>query len=151
YDDTPVLIITARDQLSDRIRGLDSGADDYIVKPFQRDELLARLRAAVRRGRGRVTPLLRWRGIVLDPAERSVVHDGDRVCLGVYEYRTLLALMEARGRTLGRDYLQGRLYGDDDAVASNTVAVYVHQLRRKLCEELIVTVHGHGYRLGDAA
>lgn len=150
YDDTPVLIITARDQLSDRIRGLDNGADDYIVKPFQRDELLARLRAVVRRSRGRVTPVLRWRDIVLDPAERSVSHGGERVHLGMHEYRTLLALMEARGRVLSRDHLQGRLYGDEDTVGSNTVAVYIHQLRRKFCEELVVTVHGYGYRLGDA-
>ncbi|NZA24799.1 response regulator transcription factor [Luteimonas sp. SJ-92] len=149
YDTTPVLIITARDQLSDRIRGLDSGADDYIVKPFQRDELLARLRAVVRRSRGRVAPVLRWRDIALDPAERTVTRAGERVHLGVHEYRTLLALMESQGRTLSRDQLHDRLYGDDGAIESNTVAVYIHQLRRKLGEQLVVTVHGYGYRLGD--
>jgi two-component system OmpR family response regulator len=148
YDATPVLILTARDQLSERIRGLDRGADDYIVKPFQRDELLARLRAVVRRSRGHVTPLLRWRDVELDPAQSRVSRGGERVALGMFEYRTLLALMEANGRTLTREFLQGRIYGEDDAVGSNTVAVYIHQLRRKLGAEVILTVHGFGYRLG---
>jgi two-component system, OmpR family, response regulator len=150
YDATPVLIITARDQLSDRIRGLDSGADDYIVKPFQRDELLARLRAVVRRSQGRVAPVLRWRDVVLNPAERSVTRGGERVPLGAHEYRTLLALMESQGRVVSRDYLEDRLYGGNGTIESNTVAVYIHQLRRKLGEEVVVTVHGYGYRLGDA-
>ncbi|MEZ0471778.1 response regulator transcription factor [Luteimonas salinilitoris] len=149
YDTTPVLIITARDQLSDRIRGLDSGADDYIVKPFQRDELLARLRAVVRRSRGRVAPQLRWRDVVLDPAERSVTRGGTPVPLGVHEYRTLLALMECQGRVLDRERLEDRIYGGDGAIGSNTVAVYIHQLRRKLGGDIVVTVHGYGYRLGD--
>lgn len=150
YDATPVLIITARDQLSDRIRGLDSGADDYIVKPFQRDELLARLRAVVRRSQGRVAPVLRWRDVVLNPAERSVTRAGERVSLGAHEYRTLLALMESQGRVVSRDFLEDRLYGGNGTIESNTVAVYIHQLRRKLGEGLVVTVHGYGYRLGDA-
>lgn len=150
YDATPVLIITARDQLSDRIRGLDSGADDYIVKPFQRDELLARLRAVVRRSQGRVAPVLRWRDVVLNPAERSVSRGGERVPLGAHEYRTLLALMESQGRVVSRDFLEDRLYGGNGTIESNTVAVYIHQLRRKLGEEVVVTVHGYGYRLGDA-
>ncbi|WP_368564212.1 response regulator transcription factor [Pseudoxanthomonas sp. UTMC 1351] len=150
YDATPVLIITARDQLSDRIRGLDSGADDYIVKPFQRDELLARLRAVVRRSQGRVAPVLRWRDVVLNPAERSVTRAGERVSMGAHEYRTLLALMESQGRVVSRDFLEDRLYGGNGTIESNTVAVYIHQLRRKLGEEVVVTVHGYGYRLGDA-
>lgn len=150
YDATPVLIITARDQLSDRIRGLDSGADDYIVKPFQRDELLARLRAVVRRSQGRVAPVLRWRDVVLNPAERSVTRAGERVTLGAHEFRTLLALMESQGRVVSRDFLEDRLYGGNGTIESNTVAVYIHQLRRKLGEEVVVTVHGYGYRLGDA-
>ncbi|WP_149195166.1 response regulator transcription factor [Luteimonas suaedae] len=149
YDTTPVLIITARDQLSDRIRGLDNGADDYIVKPFQRDELLARLRAVVRRSRGRVAPQLRWRDVVLDPAERSVTRGGAPVALGAHEYRTLLALMECQGRVLDRERLEERIYGSDGVIGSNTVAVYIHQLRRKLGEDIVVTVHGYGYRLGD--
>ncbi|MDH5823316.1 response regulator transcription factor [Luteimonas sp. RD2P54] len=151
YDTTPVLIITARDRLSDRIRGLDGGADDYILKPFQRDELLARLRAVVRRSRGRVAPQLRWRDLVLDPATRSVTLGGAPVALGAHEYRTLLALMECEGRVLARAHLEDRIYGGDGAIGSNTVAVYVHQLRRKLGEDVVVTVHGYGYRLGDPA
>lgn len=150
YDATPVLIITARDQLSDRVRGLDGGADDYIVKPFQRDELLARLRAVVRRSRGQVTQLLHWRQIELNPAERSVTRDGERVSLSAFEYRTLLALMEANGRTLSREFLEAYLYREENNVGSNTVAVFIHQLRRKLGSDLIVTAPGHGYRLGNS-
>jgi len=151
YDTTPVLIVTARDQLSDRIRGLDAGADDYLVKPFPFDELCARLRAVLRRSQGRVAPILRPGEIVLDPARRAVTRAGAPVRLSVHEYRTLLALMESRGRVVGRDHLEDRVYGGSGTIESNTIAVYVHQLRRKLGEQLIVTVHGYGYRLaGDA-
>lgn len=149
YDPTPVLIITARDQLSDRVRGLDAGADDYIVKPFQRDEMLARLRAVLRRSRGAVTPVLHWRDVEIDPAARTVSLGGRRVSLSDHEFRLLLALFESRGRVLSRDQLQGRLYGDDTDIGSNTVAVYVHQLRRKLGDDVIVTEFGFGYRVGD--
>jgi two-component system OmpR family response regulator len=149
YDPTPVLIITARDQLSDRVRGLDAGADDYIVKPFQRDEMLARLRAVLRRSRGVVTPLLQWRDIEIDPAARTVTRAGLRVALSSHEFRLLLALFESRGRVLSRDQLQGRLYGDNTEIGSNTVAVYVHQLRRKLGDDVVVTVLGFGYRAGE--
>jgi len=150
YDTTPVLIITARDQLSDRVRGLDAGADDYIVKPFEAGELGARLRAVVRRTQGRVAPVLRHGDIVLDPADRSV-RQGDRpVRLGVHEYRTLLALMERPGRVIARETLESLVYGGDGAIESNTIAVYIHQLRKKLGDGVIATVHGFGYRLGDA-
>ena len=151
YDPTPVLIITARDQLSDRVRGLDAGADDYIVKPFQRDEMLARLRAVLRRSRGAVTPLLRWRDIEIDPAARTVTRGGERVGLSAHEFRILQALFESRARVLSRDQLQDRLYGGEAEVGSNTVAVYVHQLRRKLGDDVVVTEIGFGYRLGDEA
>lgn len=149
YDSTPVLIITARDQLSDRVRGLDAGADDYIVKPFQRDEMLARLRAVLRRSSGAVTPVLRWRDIEIDPAARTVTREGRRVGLSAHEFRLLVALFESRGRVLSRDQLQDRLYGDDTEIGSNTVAVYVHQLRRKLGDGVVVTELGFGYRVGD--
>ncbi|NYT73545.1 response regulator transcription factor [Halomonas sp. ATBC28] len=149
YDPTPVLIITARDQLSDRVRGLDVGADDYIVKPFQRDEMLARLRAVLRRSRGAVTPVLRWRDVEIDPAARVVTREGQRISLSAHEFRLLLALFESRGRVLSRDQLQDRLYGDDTEIGSNTVAVFVHQLRRKLGDGVVVTELGFGYRLGD--
>ena len=149
YDPTPVLIITARDQLSDRVRGLDAGADDYIVKPFQRDEMLARLRAVLRRSRGAVTATLRWREVEIDPGARTVTRDGKRVGLSASEFGILLALFESRGRVLSRDQLQDRLYGADTEVGSNTVAVYVHQLRRKLGDEVVLTELGFGYRAGD--
>jgi two-component system, OmpR family, response regulator len=151
YDQTPVLIITARDQLSDRVRGLDAGADDYIVKPFQRDEMLARLRAVLRRSRGGVTPVLRWRDVEIDPAARTVTRAGSRIALSASEFRLLLTLFESRGRMLSRDQLQDRLYGDDVEIGSNTIAVYVHQLRRKLGDGVVVTELGYGYRAGDVS
>lgn len=150
YDTTPVLIVTARDQLSDRIRGLDAGADDYILKPFQTDELCARLRAVVRRSQGRVAPSLAYQDVVLDPASRTVSRAGEPVKLGVHEYRTLLALMERQGRVIARDMLESLVYGGDGTIESNTIAVYIHLLRRKLGEDLITTVHGYGYRIGEA-
>lgn len=149
YDTTPVLIITARDQLGDRILGLDAGADDYLVKPFQIDELLARLRAVLRRSQGRVAPTLRYRDIAVDPARRSVTRNGVPVRLGAHEYRTLLALMERQGRAIARDRLEDLVYEGMGAIESNTIAVYIHQLRRKLGDDLIATVHGYGYRLGE--
>ena len=148
YDPTPVLIVTARDRLSDRVSGLDAGADDYLVKPFQSDELLARLRALVRRAQGRVTPQLSWRGVTVDPASRTTRRDGSEVRLGASEYRTLLALMERRGRVVPREILEALVYGGEGTIESNTIAVYVHQLRRKFGEDFIATVHGIGYRIG---
>jgi two-component system OmpR family response regulator len=150
YDTTPVLILTARDKLSDRIAGLDAGADDYLVKPFQPDELGARLRAVLRRAQGRVAPVLAVKAVRLDPARRSVTLRDEPVPLSVHEYRTLLALMERSGRVVTRHQLEEAVYGGDSTIESNTVAVYVHQLRRKLGDDLIVTVHGHGYRMGEA-
>jgi two-component system, OmpR family, response regulator len=149
YDATPALIITARDQLGDRIRGLDAGADDYIVKPFQIDELLARLRAVLRRASGHVAPVLQYGNISVDPARRAVTRGGQPVRLSVHEYRTLLALMERQGRAVARSHLEDLIYGGSASIESNTIAVYIHQLRRKLGENLIATVHGFGYRLGE--
>lgn len=147
YDATPVIIITARDRLSERIQGLDAGADDYIVKPFQLDELHARLRAVVRRSRNAVVSALRCRDIVLEPARRCVTRDGVEVGLSAHEYMTLLALMERIGQTVNREQLETAVYGHSVALESNTVAVYIHQLRRKLGDKLITTVHGMGYRI----
>ncbi|KCV56176.1 response regulator transcription factor [Bordetella bronchiseptica] len=149
YDTTPVLLVTARDQLSDRIRGLDGGADDYIVKPFELDELLARLRAVLRRSHNQVAPLMRHGELLVDPAARQVSRAGRPVALSQSEYRTLLALMQRRGRTVSREQLEHDVYGTSVALESNTVAVYVHQLRRKLGDDLIETVHGYGYRIGQ--
>ena len=149
YDSTPVLVLTARGQLSDRIRGLDDGADDYLVKPFQFDELLARIRALTRRSHGRVVPELSCGEVRLNPDKRVVARGGERVALSVHEYRTLLALMERPGRVVTRDFLQRVVYGDDSDIESNTIAVFIHQLRRKLGDDVIETVHGHGYMIGE--
>lgn len=150
YDTTPVLIITARDQLSERVRGLDAGADDYVVKPFQFDELYARLRAVLRRSQGRVAPLLSCGELQLDPSRREVTFRGQPTALSLHEYRTLFALMERKGRPVTRSQLEDAVYGGNGHIESNTIAVYIHQLRRKFGEELVVTVPGLGYRLGEA-
>ena len=149
YDSTPVLMLTARGQLSDRIRGLDDGADNYLVKPFQFDELLARIRALTRRSHGRVVPELSCGEVRLNPDKRVVTRGGERVALSVHEYRTLLALMDRPGRVVTRDFLQRVVYGDDSDIESNTIAVFIHQLRRKLGDDVIETVHGHGYMIGE--
>ena len=149
YDATPALIITARDQLGDRIGGLDAGADDYIVKPVQIDELLARLRAVLRRTRGQVAPVLTYNDISVDPARRVVTRGGEPVRLSMHEFRTLLVLMERQGEAIRRSNLEDLIYGGSPIIESNTISVYIHQLRRKLGEDLITTVHGYGYRLGE--
>nr|WP_255695992.1 MULTISPECIES: response regulator transcription factor [Achromobacter] len=147
FDTTPVLIITARDRLSERIQGLDAGADDYLVKPFQLDELLARLRAVLRRSSNSVVSALRCRDVVLEPAGRVVKRGGQEVSLSAHEYHTLLALMQRMGHTVSRDQLEVAVYGSSGTIESNTVAVYIHQLRRKLGDGLIETQHGLGYRM----
>lgn len=150
HDPTPVVILTASGQLSARIVGLDAGADDYLVKPFQLDELWARLRALSRRSEGRVISLLTLGDIVLDRSRHVVTRGGQRVALSAYEYRTLLALLERPGHVLARDHLQAVVYGHASNIESNTIAVYIHQLRRKLGDELITTVHGQGYMIAGA-
>ena len=152
YDVTPVLILTARGQLSERIAGLDAGADDYLLKPFQFDELWARVRAVIRRSQGRVVPLLTCGEVQLDLAKRIVTRAGVRVALSAHEYRTLLALLERPGHIVTRDYLHEMVYGGASAIESNTIAVFIHQLRRKLGDNIITTVHGQGYMIegGDA-
>lgn len=150
YDSTPVLIITARGRLSERIKGLDTGADDYLIKPFELDELLARVRAVTRRSQGRVVADLRCGDVRVDPERRIVTRRGERVVLSAHEYRTLLAFIERPGRVVTRDHLEQIVYGNDNALGSNTIAVFIHQLRRKLGEHIIATVHGHGYMLGSA-
>lgn len=149
YDATPALIITARDQLGDRIRGLDAGADDYLVKPFQIEELLARLRAVLRRVNGQIAPVLQYKNISVDRVRRIVMRGDQHVRLSVHEFRTLLALMERQGRVVPRSHLEDLIYGGSTTIESNTIAVYIHQLRRKLGDDLIATVHGHGYCLGS--
>lgn len=150
-DSTPVLLLTARDTVGDRVHGLDLGADDHLGKPFDLEELAARLRAVVRRGQGRSAPSLVWGGLVLDPARREVTLDSAPVSLSRREFAVLEALMERPGIILSREDLQERLYGWLDEVESNTVEVHVHKLRAKLWRDVIRTVRGVGYRMGDPA
>ena len=146
-DTTPVLVLTARDALPDRVTGLDAGADDYLVKPFELDELLARLRAVLRRHAGRADSALEHAGVRLDPATREVSKDGVPVLLSAREFAVLEALMQRPGAVLSRAQLEDRLYGWGDAVESNAVSVYVHQLRKKLGAEFIQSMRGVGYFL----
>ncbi len=141
----PVLILTARDAVQDRIAGLDSGADDYVVKPIDLDELAARLRALVRRSRGVPDPLLRVGTLTLDAASRGVARDGHAVELQPKEFMLLQELMLNAGRVLSREQLEERLYPWGEEVESNAVEVHVHHLRRKLGAETVKTIRGVGY------
>lgn len=144
---TPVLLLTARNATQDRIAGLDTGADDYLGKPFDVDELAARVRAIVRRGHGRASPLLRVGDISLDPASRELIKDGRPISLSRREFTVLQALMEQPGRLLSRAQLEERLYGWQEEVESNAVEVHIHNLRAKLGRKVIETVRGEGYRV----
>lgn len=144
---TPVLVLTARDAVSDRIRGLDAGADDYLVKPLDLHELAARLRALVRRGSGQAQECLRAQDLVLDPAARGVTQAGALVCLSVREFDLLHALMLNADRVLSRDQLEQHLYSWGQEVESNAVEVHVHHLRKKLGSGCIKTLRGVGYLL----
>ena len=144
-DSTPVLVLTARDTLADRIAGLDAGGDDYLVKPFELTELQARLRALLRRSKGASGPLLQRGRVVLDPASHAVLLDGEPVEVSAREFATLQALMMNAGRVRTRSQLEDSLYGWGEEIGSNTVEVYIHNLRRKLYADLIRTVRGVGY------
>lgn len=141
----PVLILTARDTVEDRIKGLDSGGDDYLVKPFDLHELAARLRALVRRSRGEAAPLLRVGAVELDPAARRARFRGEPVELSSREFALLHELMLNAGRVLSREQLAEHLYAWGEEVESNALEVHVHHLRRKLAPGLIQTVRGVGY------
>jgi len=141
----PVLVITARDSVADRVRGLDAGADDYLVKPFDLDELSARIRALMRRHSGRASPLIEHGELVVDPATHAVTLKGVPVNLSGREFSLLQALLERPGVPLSRAQLEERIYGWGEEVESNTVEVYIHSLRRKLGTDLIRNVHGVGY------
>jgi two-component system OmpR family response regulator/two-component system response regulator QseB len=143
----PVLILTARDAIEDRVRGLDGGADDYLVKPADLDELAARIRALVRRSKGEADPTLRVGLLELNPAARTVSHDGEAVTLKPREFALLQELMLNAGRVRTREQLENSLYRWGDEIGSNTVEVHVHHLRRKLAPELIRTVRGVGYMM----
>jgi two-component system, OmpR family, response regulator QseB len=146
----PVLIITARDAVSDRVAGLDAGGDDYLVKPFDLDELAARVRALLRRKSGRSSSVLEHLGVVLDPATHRVTQQGKEVALSPREFALLQLLMEHRGRILSRAQLEERLYGWGEEVESNAVEVHIHGLRRKLGAQFISNVRGVGYRVSPA-
>ncbi len=143
----PVLVLTARDAVPDRIRGLDRGADDYVIKPVDLHELAARLRALVRRAHGQPQEQLRCGAIRLDPAARSVQYDGRPVSLSTREFDLLHALMLNAGRVLSREQLEQHLYSWGQEVESNAVEVHIHHLRRKLGVDAIQTVRGVGYVL----
>ena len=141
----PVLIMTARDALPDRVVGLDEGADDYVVKPFEPEELLARMRVALRRSEGRASPVLRHGDLVVDPAAHTVVRNGEPVALRAKEFALLLALLRGSGQVLSRQRLEQALYGFDEVLDSNALEVHMHHLRRKLGDGLVKTVRGVGY------
>ena len=144
-DVTPIIIITARDDVRSRVAGLDSGADDYLVKPFDLDELAARMRAAQRRSAGRGDPVIEHGDLRMNPVTREVRRAGELVTLSAKEFAVLEALLLRPGAVLSRAQLEDRLYGFGDTVASNAVEVYVHALRRKLGSDVIRTQRGAGY------
>jgi DNA-binding response OmpR family regulator len=146
----PVLILTARDAVTDRVKGLDLGADDYLVKPFSLDELSARIRAVMRRHAGRAEPLISFGGLTLDPSARKVTCRGRQVALSAREFSLLEALLDRPGKALSRAQLEERLYGWGEEVSSNSIEVHVHNLRKKLGEDAIRTVRGVGYAITGA-
>lgn len=142
---TPVLVLTARDAVHDRVRGLDLGADDYVIKPVDLNELGARLRALVRRAHGQVQDVLRAGAVSLDPSARQVSVQGEPVVLSTREFALLHLLMLNSGRVLSREQLEQKLYSSGNEVESNAIEVHIHHLRRKLGQDLIQTVRGVGY------
>jgi DNA-binding response OmpR family regulator len=146
-DRTPVLVATAKDAVAQRVEGLDSGADDYIVKPYDGDELLARIRALLRRAAGRAEPAYEHLGVSIDPTTREVTVGGHAVVLSAREWAVLEMLMARPGMVLSRRQLEEKLYSWKDDVSSNAVEVYIHGLRKKLGSSLIQNVRGVGYMI----
>jgi DNA-binding response OmpR family regulator len=144
-DATPVIVITARDATQDRIRGLDAGADDYVVKPFDIDELGARIRAAMRRSTGRAEPEIEIAGVRVNPGTKQVTRNGSPVTLSAREFAVVEALLLRPGAILSRAQIEDRLYGWGEEIESNAVEVYVHGIRKKLGARFIQTVRGVGY------
>ncbi|HEY1147977.1 MAG TPA: response regulator transcription factor [Pseudoduganella sp.] len=148
--DVPVLIVTARDSTADRVQGLDAGADDYLVKPFDLDELLARIRALLRRRVSRTTSIIRHGRVVLDLASHEASIDGAAVTLSAREFAVLRALLDEPGTVVAKSVLEEKLYGWNAEVESNTIDVYVHHLRKKFGQAFIQTVRGVGYKVAAA-
>ena len=144
-DATPVIILTARDEIQHRIAGLDAGADDYIVKPFDLDEVTARMRSVLRRSAGRGDPSIQHGELRLDPVARTLERGGAAVNVSAHEFAVLEALLQRPGAVLSRAQLEDRLYGWDEQIGSNAVEVYIHGLRRKLGSDAIRTLRGVGY------
>jgi two-component system response regulator QseB len=147
----PVLVLTARDAVADRVKGLDAGADDYLVKPFDLEELAARVRALLRRKSGRADPVIQVGNLVLNPATHEASLDGKPVMLSAREFGLIHALAERPGVVLSRAQIEEKLYGWGHEVESNTVEVYIHSLRRKLGANLIRNVRGVGYMVPKQA
>lgn len=147
-NDVPVLLLTARDTVADRIVGLDSGADDYLGKPFDLDEVSARLRALIRRAAGRGRPTLQWAGLVVDPVSLVATHEKRDVRLSRREFAVLRALMHRPDAILSKSQIEEKLYGWQEDIESNAIEVHVHNLRSKLGADVIETVRGVGYRMG---
>ncbi|OIQ86746.1 transcriptional regulatory protein QseB [mine drainage metagenome] len=147
----PVLILTARDSVADRIAGLDAGADDYLVKPFSLDELAARIRALLRRKSGHLEPVIEHGRLTINAATREVTLDGQPVALSAREFSLLNTLMQQAGAPLSRAQLEESLYGWDEEIESNAVEVYIHALRRKLGAAMIRNVRGVGYFIPKAS
>lgn len=141
----PVIILTAYDATEDKIRGLDAGADDYLIKPFDLGELFARVRALRRRSEGSAAPVIEVKDIILDPAAHKVTKNGEKIDLGPREFAILRSLMERAGRVLTKEQLENSLYGWNMEIESNTVEVHIHGLRKKLGRDLIKTIRGVGY------
>ncbi len=144
-DRTPVVVATARDAVAQRIEGLDAGADDYVLKPYDLDELLARIRALLRRAAGRAEPVYEHKGVCINPATREATVHGVPVVLSAREWAVLEPLIARPGMVLSRQQLEDKLYGWGDEVSSNAVEVYVHGLRKKLGAEVLLNVRGVGY------
>lgn len=147
----PVLILTARDAIADRVKGLDAGADDYLIKPFDLDELGARMRALIRRQLGRSESMIRHGSITLDPASHQVTQGGVPIALSAREFALLEALLARPGAVLSKSQLEEKMYGWGEEIGSNTVEVYIHALRKKLGADLIRNVRGLGYMIAKDA